>query len=93
MELEVVCDIDSYSLDESTIEVATDEMIAMKLNDQSDLTFKIKGLVNNVTGCLINDAQLYDNNNDSAKLIEDIESLGQGPPGVFKFKFLKPHIS
>jgi hypothetical protein len=33
MELEVVCDIDSYSLDESTIEVAADEMIATKLND------------------------------------------------------------
>ena len=47
MELEVICDDRSFEIDEYTIELEPkDELIALGLKNETDLTFLIKGLVN-----------------------------------------------
>jgi hypothetical protein len=47
-------------------------MIAKKPNDETDLTFMVKFLSNEVTGCQIDDVKLFDGIDDSAKQIENI---------------------
>ena len=84
MELEIICDDESFQIDEYPIEIEPkDELVAFGVKDETDLTFLIKGLVNKVTGCLITGVELYDGNNQFAQKIPDIQSMGQVSPGVF----------
>ena len=58
--LKVICDIDSFVLDFSTITISPSTDLVAKLpSDTSDLTFELSGLVNEVTGCVISSVELY----------------------------------
>jgi len=47
MELNVICDADSFVLDESAIEISPiAEQLAIEVGNVTDLTFETKGLVN-----------------------------------------------